>query len=330
MAALVVPGAYAQTIDRQLDDARKNRDVALGSQRAAERTLSDVLAEYGRVRSDLDLAVRDVMIASQAERDLNADLDQAQLLLDRRASTAYQLGPALALELFLGSQTPGDFASVQEFLGRTLVADDSAIADVDAARRSLTRLSEALAGQRADLAATEVRLRLLAAEAAARIEASSDDVEAAEAEVRKLEKEQAAAAESLSRLIDGTRGFDQSKLLALLGPNEGRGCDIPDGLEDTGQRVDGLSSWYGWDFAGQHTASGAIFDPTLFTVANKELPLNVFLRIHYKGGCAIALLNDRGPYGYGRVFDVSEAVADYLGYLSRGVAWVEADVLVPA
>ena len=85
------------------------------------------------------------------------------------------------------------------------------------------------------------------------------------------------------------------------------------------------------DFAGQHTASGAIYDPRLFTLANKELPLGVFLRIHYKGKCAIALVNDRGPYGVqGRIFDVSEAIAEYLGYKGAGVAYVTTDVLVPA
>ena len=51
----------------------------------------------------------------------------------------------------------------------------------------------------------------------------------------------------------------------------------------------------------------------------------------YYGDCAITLLNDRGPYGVeGRIFDVSEAVAQYLGYKSAGVAYVTADLLVPA
>ena len=52
--------------------------------------------------------------------------------------------------------------------------------------------------------------------------------------------------------------------------------------------------------------------------------------MHYKDRCAIVLVNDRGPYGYGRSFDLSEGAADYLGYIRAGVVFVTADLLVPA
>ena len=58
--------------------------------------------------------------------------------------------------------------------------------------------------------------------------------------------------------------------------------------------------------------------------------LNVFLRVHYNGRCAVVLVNDRGPYGGGRTFDLSEAAADYLGYIRAGVVSVTADLLIPA
>jgi rare lipoprotein A len=90
--------------------------------------------------------------------------------------------------------------------------------------------------------------------------------------------------------------------------------------------VDGLASWYGWEFAGQATASGAIFDPTLFTAAHRTLPFGSFLRVRRGDRCAIVLVNDRGPYVEGRVIDLSMAAARYLGV---GVSPVHADVLVP-
>ena len=71
----------------------------------------------------------------------------------------------------------------------------------------------------------------------------------------------------------------------------------------------------------------AIFDPRLFTAANRSLPFGTFLRVSYEGKCAIVLINDRGPYGrLERVIDLSEAAADYLGV---GVSWVHAEILVP-
>ena len=89
----------------------------------------------------------------------------------------------------------------------------------------------------------------------------------------------------------------------------------------------GYVSWYGWEFRGQPTATGAIFDPRLFTAANRSLPFGTFLRVSYEGKSAIVLVNDRGPYGrLERVIDLTEEAADYLGV---GVSWVNAEILVP-
>jgi rare lipoprotein A len=113
----------------------------------------------------------------------------------------------------------------------------------------------------------------------------------------------------------------------LLGPTGGRTCDAPDGLVETGESFAGYASWYGWEFGGQPTATGAIFDPRLFTAASRTLPFGAFLRVRYEGRCALVLINDRGPYGrLERVIDLSQAAAEYLGV---GVSWVDADVLVP-
>ena len=128
-------------------------------------------------------------------------------------------------------------------------------------------------------------------------------------------------------LASGPAAASQARLLALLGPNGGRGCAIPSGLRDTGQSISGDASWYGGQFAGGPTASGAPFDPSLFTAAHRTLPLGSFLRVHYAGRCAIVLVNDRGPYGnYQRIIDLAHAPAEYLGL---GVGHVTADVLVP-
>ncbi len=152
-------------------------------------------------------------------------------------------------------------------------------------------------------------------------------------EVEQLERRRRRVESAAERLVG--RGLadtfelwsSQERLLSLLGPDEGRGCRIPPGLVDTGKRFFGLASYYGWNLAGSGTASGVPFDPRLFTVANRWLPLGTFLRVHYRGKCAIVLVNDRGPYGdYARVIDLSWAAARYLGV---GVSPVTVDILVP-
>ncbi|HWO69183.1 MAG TPA: septal ring lytic transglycosylase RlpA family protein [Actinomycetota bacterium] len=169
------------------------------------------------------------------------------------------------------------------------------------------------------------RLRADVAAARARAEAAGRRVDRLERLLAELEEAEQAAWERMELLSGGT-GADQGALLALLGPTGGRTCELPPGLRDTGQDVDGLASWYGWEFAGRTTASGAIFDPRLFTAAHRTLPFGVFLRVSYRGRCAIVLVNDRGPFIEGRVIDLSMAAARYLGV---GVSPVHADVLVP-
>jgi rare lipoprotein A (peptidoglycan hydrolase) len=148
-----------------------------------------------------------------------------------------------------------------------------------------------------------------------------------------IEAQRRAVAEAVARagswdlgVID--YGQDQSHLLALLGPTGGRTCETPAGLVESEQAFEGYASWYGWEFGGQPTATGAIFDPRLFTAANRWLPFGTFLRVHHGDRCAIVLINDRGPYGrLERVIDLSQAAAGYLGV---GVSWVRAEILVPA
>jgi rare lipoprotein A len=113
----------------------------------------------------------------------------------------------------------------------------------------------------------------------------------------------------------------------LLGPSRGRGCTVPPKLRLTGNAIAGTASWYGEEFAGQPTATGAIFDPSLFTAAHKTLPLNSFIRVRWNGKCATLLVNDRGPFHGDWMLDLSQAAAAYLGYERSGTARVQADLL---
>ena len=97
-------------------------------------------------------------------------------------------------------------------------------------------------------------------------------------EQRLLALSEAAPAPELEDLETLTWGEDQAPYVALLGPTGGARA-TPEGLVATGERFSGYASWYGWEFGGQPTAMGAIFDPTLFTAANRWLPMGTFLRV---------------------------------------------------
>ena len=84
------------------------------------------------------------------------------------------------------------------------------------------------------------------------------------------------------------------------------------GLEPT------VASWY---YDAGNTACG--FHAT-YGVANKTLPCGTKVTISYGGRTVVATVDDRGPYVYGRTFDLNQTTARYLGM--SGVAQVMASV----
>jgi rare lipoprotein A len=65
------------------------------------------------------------------------------------------------------------------------------------------------------------------------------------------------------------------------------------------------------------------------TAAHRTLPFGTRLRVTdpKTGRSVTVLINDRGPFGRHRVLDVSPSAARALGMMSRGVIFVQAEVL---
>ncbi|MGC1394801.1 MAG: septal ring lytic transglycosylase RlpA family protein [Coleofasciculaceae cyanobacterium] len=91
----------------------------------------------------------------------------------------------------------------------------------------------------------------------------------------------------------------------------------------------GMASWYGPGFNGNQSASGEIFNQNAMTAAHKTLPFGTRVRVTNldNGRTTVVRINDRGPYAYGRVIDLSAAAARVLGLMQSGVAPVRVDVL---
>lgn len=79
-----------------------------------------------------------------------------------------------------------------------------------------------------------------------------------------------------------------------------------------------IASWY--DDAG-NTACG--FHAT-FGVANRTLPCGTKVTIAYGGRTVVATVDDRGPYVYGRSFDLNQNTARYLGMWGVGQVFASA------
>ncbi len=91
----------------------------------------------------------------------------------------------------------------------------------------------------------------------------------------------------------------------------------------------GKATWYGGKFHGHKTASGEIFDKHSMTAAHRTLPFGTIVKVtNLKNGRSVTLrINNRGPYGKGRIIDVSEAAARRLKMVSAGVVPATVEVL---
>ena len=87
----------------------------------------------------------------------------------------------------------------------------------------------------------------------------------------------------------------------------------------------GKAAWY--DLHGV-TASGEPADASQLTAAHRTLPFGTRVKVENlaNGRTVVVRVNDRGPFGGGRVIDLSRAAAERLGYIKAGVARVRVTV----
>jgi rare lipoprotein A len=94
-------------------------------------------------------------------------------------------------------------------------------------------------------------------------------------------------------------------------------------------RQEGIASWYGTEFDGRPTASGEIFNSSLYTAAHPTLPFGTILGItNLNNGRKVNVkVNDRGPFVSSRIIDLSQAAAQMLDMITAGTAPVLVEVL---
>jgi rare lipoprotein A len=85
-------------------------------------------------------------------------------------------------------------------------------------------------------------------------------------------------------------------------------------------------SWYGPGLYGNHLACGGRLSTSTWGVANKSLRCGTIVRLCYSR-CVNARVIDRGPYVYGRTFDLTYPVKIAIGMGSRGTATIRYSVV---
>ena len=85
----------------------------------------------------------------------------------------------------------------------------------------------------------------------------------------------------------------------------------------------GMAAFYG----GGRTASGEAIGPAGLTAAHRTLPFGTKVRVtnHHNGKTVVVRIVDRGPYGRGRIIDVSRAAAIELDMIDSGTTLVSVE-----
>jgi len=93
----------------------------------------------------------------------------------------------------------------------------------------------------------------------------------------------------------------------------------------------GKATYYGLAVQGHNTASGKIFDMNAMTAAHKTLPFGTMVEATNlaNGKMVTVEITDRGPYGAGRVLDLSSGAFEQLASLGAGVINVGYKILPP-
>ena len=93
----------------------------------------------------------------------------------------------------------------------------------------------------------------------------------------------------------------------------------------------GIASYYGKRATGRKTSSGERLHHDSLTCAHRTHPFGTWLKVvnPHNGQQVVVKVNDRGPFGRGRIIDLSWSAARQLGILRRGIANVEVTVYDP-
>lgn len=313
-ALLTAPGPAVAT---DLEQLRQRAQFIADQVSAREHDLERLNAKHSSLSAQIADASSQIGLM---ELELHrAEQDRAAAMQDYidRAVEAYMDGSTTHLALLLSSKDLNQLFTIAEATVASAAEDADALDEALQAQVAAERRQAQIDVRKQKLLAAEAKVEAIKTSISNALAARRQLLARLTAEVQELER-QAREAAALAAQPDAA-------FLALLG-GTGPTLGIPDGYVGTGITFEGISSWYGPGFEGNRTASGDIFDSSLYTAASKELPLGTWLFVQHEGRGVVVLVNDRGPYVDDRILDLSKAAAQAIGI--TGLGWVKAEILI--
>ena len=315
-AAFAAPGTATAT---DLEALRERAQFIANQVSAREHDLARLEQRLGTLSKEIEEASSRIGLLELDLHRAEAARDRAQEEYVDRAVEAYMDGSTTHLALLLSSKDMTQLFTIAEATMASAEEDAAAMDEAVAAQDAAELRQEQIDARKQTLLAAQARVEAVEASISNALDARRELLSQLTSDIAELEARARAAAARAAR--PDAAFLD---LLAGTGPTIG----IPDGYVGTGVTFEGLASWYGPGFEGNNTASGDVFDPSLYTAASKELPLGTFLFVQRNGRGVVVLVNDRGPYVGDRILDLSQAAADAIGLTGPGVAWVAAEIVL--
>lgn len=318
----------------EVDDARREVERVQSEVAAVRRQYDLLVNQVDQAQTDLDVRQSQIVNLTLELNRKQENLNQRSAEFAGRVRQTYKDGPDSDVRVFLASESLGQFWAARRYVAARLQRDRELLAEMQAEQDDLELLSHELESGRTAIQSQLEALADLLGQTQELLAGSEAALAASEADLH-VKEEMRKAMELINRGSPGGRRpvsekhrratENQSEVMKRypFGPVAG----VPAGLAPTGETVEGIASWYGPGFNGLPTASGAIYDESLYTCASKELPLGTILLVTYKGRSVLLLVNDRGPFVKGRVLDLSRAAKDAIGM--GGLGYVSAQVLEP-
>ncbi|HEX2240478.1 MAG TPA: septal ring lytic transglycosylase RlpA family protein [Actinomycetota bacterium] len=328
LAAAVGATAIRPAVATDLETVRNRAQALADEVSGLEHERASLVRKRGQLRREIaetshEIAVLELQIDS-TERRFAAALDEYVA----RARELYKAGPSDRVAMLLSARTFDEMFLLLKATSRTSRDATESLEGLLAAKESAERAQaqidtrkQRLLSAHAEIDQTTVAIESTISQRRAKLNALTNEIEKLEEQARREAAMAAlAAAQGASNPVHPGRAL--LDLLRPTGPADG----IPKQFVGTGVAFEGVASWYGPGFEGNSTASGDVFDPSLYTAASKELPLGSWLYVTHQGQGVVVYVNDRGPYVEGRILDLSQAAAAAIGI--TGLGWIEAEILI--
>ena len=330
LAAFVVPvcavAASAGSLVQQTAIAR----ARLG---AMEKGLGSSLSAYDVATSQLSQTRAQIKTNRRTLATLDASVARGQRHLAAEAIFLYRTDGNGFTEMLLSAGSLDQFASRLFSLTRVASLDAQMLGQIRRDRLAAAQLSGVLAQRESRQAALVAQVSARRARAQSALDAQQRYADSLSKKVSSALQKQQSSPSSPPNSPPAPR--PTSSHAVARATVEGRSgtyavlVSAPKSYRATGLQFVGKATWYGNVRPNMRTASGRAFDERDFTCAHKTLPFGTRIAVTFRGRRVIVVVTDRGPYGKGRVIDLSKHAAAAIGLESAGVGAVRCEVVRP-